>query len=98
MNCRFYDILFKESQSGTCSNDSKKKSGRDPSLMPPIWRTGKLLEANVEEGYIVGKYSRMVHKALRIIARNCIRLLLSYLKRDDIPSSIIDSIWKEVKI
>ncbi|KAI5658073.1 hypothetical protein M9H77_26866 [Catharanthus roseus] len=39
-------LVRSESQSGTCSNDSKKKSGRDPSLMPPIWRTGKLLEAN----------------------------------------------------
>ncbi|KAI5672247.1 hypothetical protein M9H77_12611 [Catharanthus roseus] len=36
-------------KSGTCSNASKKKSGRGPSLMLAIWGTSKLFEANVEE-------------------------------------------------
>ncbi|KAI5669072.1 hypothetical protein M9H77_18925 [Catharanthus roseus] len=85
MNCRFYEVLFLQ----------QAKVELVPILPKRSQGNGKLLEADVEEGYIVRKDSRIVHNALGTIARNAIRLPLNYPKWDDILSSIIDSIRKE---
>ncbi|KAI5682145.1 hypothetical protein M9H77_03373 [Catharanthus roseus] len=88
MNCRFYEVLFlQQVKVELVQMLQKMKSGCGPSLMSTIWGIGKLLEANIEEGYVVGKDSGMVHNTLGTIARNGIRLSLNYPKWDDIPSS-----------
>lgn len=94
--CILIFINFKKQLGPKTSKSSKSKGGRGKSLGIKGWGGVVKRKVKFDEGF--HPLDQALKTQLGVMVRNCYRVPLTYLEWEDVPNTIKEDIWKEVKV